>query len=269
MREARNIPFDLAIWATGFIAVVLLVLPTLVVVVMSFTNEFTLRFPPRSWSLRWYVELIENSPQIGAAALASVKVAVLATVVSTALGTLAAVSLAGRRDRWSLALDALFMSPMVFPAMSLGLALLLILSLAGIRMSLLTLAVGHIVIATPFVIRMVSAAAQQMNPALLDCASSLGASRVYAFFTVTLPLIRPGVISGAIVAFLSSIDHVPVSLMLSDPRTETLPIHLWSILEANLDVRVASVSGIIVAATIAVMLVVDRRMFVPGRGTKE
>jgi putative spermidine/putrescine transport system permease protein len=146
---------------------------------------------------------------------------------------------------------------------------LLILSLAGIRMSLITLAIGHVVIATPFVIRMVSAAAQQMNPALLDCASSLGASRFHAFVTVTLPLIRPGVISGAIVAFLSSIDHVPVSLMLSDPRTETLPIHLWSILEANLDVRVASVSGIIVAATIAVMLVVDRRMFVPGRAAKE
>ncbi|MFN7191138.1 MAG: hypothetical protein ACK5U4_06865, partial [Rhodospirillales bacterium] len=63
----------------------------------------------------------------------------------------------------------------------------------------------------------------------------------------------------------TSIDHVPVSLMLSDPRTETLPIHLWAILESNLDVRVAAVSGVIVAATVAVMLVVDRRMFVPGR----
>ncbi|MFN8757823.1 MAG: ABC transporter permease [Tagaea sp.] len=265
MREARNIPFDLAVWLAGAAAIVLLVLPTLVVVAMSFTNEFTLRFPPRSWSVRWYGELFANSPQIAAAALASFKVALIATAVSTALGTLAAVVLAGRKDRWAVALDSLFMSPMVFPAMSLGLALLLVLSLAGIRLSLLTLAVGHVVIATPFVIRMVSAAAQQMNPALLDCAASLGASRTYALFTVTLPLIRPGVVSGAIVAFLTSIDHVPVSLMLSDPRTETLPIHLWAILEANLDVRVAAVSGVIVAATVAVMLIVDRRMFVPGR----
>jgi len=194
MREARNIPFDLFVWIAGALAVVLLVLPTLVVVAMSFTNEFTLRFPPRSWSARWYLELFSNSPQILSSARASL-----------------------------------------------------------------------VVIATPFVIRMVSAAAQQMNPALLDCAASLGASRVHAFFTITLPLIRSGVVSGAIVAFLTSIDHVPVSLMLSDPRTETLPIHLWAILESNLDVRVAAVSGVIVAATVAVMLVVDRRMFVPGR----
>lgn len=265
MREARNIPFDLLVWIAGALAVVLLVLPTLVVVAMSFTNEFTLRFPPRSWSARWYLELFSNSPQILSSALASLKVAAIATLVSTVLGTLAAVALAGRKDRLSVALDAFFMSPMVFPAMSLGLALLLVLSLAGIRLSLLTLAIGHVVIATPFVIRMVSASAQQMNPALLDCAASLGASRVHAFFTITLPLIRSGVVSGAIVAFLTSIDHVPVSLMLSDPRTETLPIHLWAILESNLDVRVAAVSGVIVAATVAVMLVVDRRMFVPGR----
>lgn len=266
MREARDIPFDLAVWIAGTAAIVLLVTPTIVVVAMSFTNEFSLRFPPRSWSVRWYVELFANSPQIAATALASLKVAAMATIAATAMGTLAAVALAGRKERWAVALDAMFMSPMVFPAMSLGLALLLVLSLAGVRLSLVTLAIGHTVIATPFVVRMVSAAAQQMNPALLDCAASLGASRAYAFFTVTLPLIRPGVVAGAIVAFLSSIDHVPVSLMLADPRTETLPIHLWAILEANLDVRVAAVSGLIVAATIAVMLIVDRRMLVPGRG---
>lgn len=262
MLEFRNGVYQAVVVALALAAMVLLVAPTVVVVVMSFTGDFTLRFPPRSWSVRWYTELFQNSPQIVAAAWVSLKVAVIATVVSVVLGTLAAVSIAGRRERWAVMLDSIFMSPMVFPAMSLGLALLLVLSLAGIRLSTWTLAVGHVVIATPFVIRMVSAAAQQVNPALLDCAASLGASRVHAFLTITLPLIRSGVIAGGVVAFLSSIDHVPVSLMLSDPRTETLPIHLWTILEANLDVRVASVSGIVVAATIVVILLLDRRMFV-------
>lgn len=262
MLEFRNGVYQAVVIVLAVAAMVLLIAPTVVVVAMSFTGDFTLRFPPRSWSVRWYTELFQNSPQIVAAAWVSLKVAVIATVVSVVLGTLAAVSIAGRRERWAVALDSIFMSPMVFPAMSLGLALLLVLSLAGIRLSTWTLAVGHVVIATPFVIRMVSAAAQQVNPALLDCAASLGASRMHVFFTITLPLIRSGVIAGGVVAFLSSIDHVPVSLMLSDPRTETLPIHLWTILEANLDVRVASVSGIVVAATIVVILLLDRRMFV-------
>jgi putative spermidine/putrescine transport system permease protein len=262
MLEFRNGVYQAVVIVLAIAAMVLLVAPTVVVVVMSFTGDFTLRFPPRSWSVRWYTELFQNSPQIVAAAWVSLKVAVIATVVSVVLGTLAAVSIAGRRERWAVALDSIFMSPMVFPAMSLGLALLLVLSLAGIRLSTWTLALGHVVIATPFVIRMVSAAAQQVNPALLDCAASLGASRLHVFLTITLPLIRSGVIAGGVVAFLSSIDHVPVSLMLSDPRTETLPIHLWTILEANLDVRVASVSGIVVAATIVVILLLDRRMFV-------
>lgn len=262
MPDLRNAAWQTIVTGLAVFAMVLLVAPTIVVVVMSFTGDFTLRFPPRSWSVRWYVELVQNSPQIVASAWVSLQVAVIATFTAVVLGTLAAVSIAGRRDRWAVALDSVFMSPMVFPAMSLGLALLLVLSLAGVRLSTWTLAVGHVVIATPFVIRMVSAAAQQVNPALLDCAASLGASRLHAFVTITLPLIRPGVVAGGVVAFLSSIDHVPVSLMLADPRTETLPIHLWTILEANLDVRVASVSGLVVAATIVVILMLDRRMFI-------
>ena len=262
MPDLRNAAWQTIVTGLAVFAMILLVAPTIVVVVMSFTGDFTLRFPPRSWSVRWYVELVQNSPQIVASAWVSLQVAVIATFTAVVLGTLAAVSIAGRRDRWAVALDSVFMSPMVFPAMSLGLALLLVLSLAGVRLSTWTLAVGHVVIATPFVIRMVSAAAQQVNPALLDCAASLGASRLHAFLTITLPLIRPGVVAGGVVAFLSSIDHVPVSLMLADPRTETLPIHLWTILEANLDVRVASVSGLVVAATIVVILMLDRRMFI-------
>jgi putative spermidine/putrescine transport system permease protein len=261
MADPRNLLFGAAIWTVAGFAMLLLAAPTAIVVLMSFTGDLSLRFPPRSWSVRWYVELLENSPQILASAVVSLKVAVIATLVAATLGTLAAVAIAGRRERWAVALDAAFMSPMVFPAMSLGLALLLLLSVSGIPLSTWTLAMGHVVVVTPFVIRMVSASAQQMDPSLLDCAASLGASRAYRFFTNTLPLIRPGVLAGSVVAFLASIDHVPVSLMLSDPRTETLPIHLWAILESNLDVRVAAVSGVMVALTMAVVLMLDRRIF--------
>jgi putative spermidine/putrescine transport system permease protein len=259
MLKLRNLSYETVVGLLAAASVILLVAPTLVILVMSFTGDFLLRFPPRSWSVRWYVELFENSPQIAASAWISLQVAFISTLASTTLGTLAALAIAGRKSTWAVALDSLFMSPMVFPAMSLGLALLL-LSMLGLRPSLWSLTVGHTVIVTPFVIRMVSAAVQQLNPVLLDCSASLGARRTFTFFNVTLPLIRPGLLGGAVIAFLTSIDHVPVSLMLSDPRVETLPVNLWILLDSNLDVRVASVSGIIVAITLVVILVLDRRM---------
>lgn len=183
-----------------------------------------------------------------------------ATIAAGTLGTLAALAIAGKRSNWAVALDAFFMSPMVFPAMSLGLAMLLLLSALGMRPALWALAIGHTVIVTPFVIRMVSASVQQLNRSLLDASSSLGAGRLFTFFHVTLPLIRPGLVGGGVIAFLSSIDHVPVSLMLSDPRIETLPVNMWILLDTNLDVRVASISGVIVAITLLVILLLDRRL---------
>ncbi len=259
-RALRNLGYESVIGLLALASVLLLVAPTLIILVMSFTGDMLLRFPPRSWSGRWYLELVENSPQLLASAWVSIQVALIATIAAGTLGTLAALAIAGKRSNWAVALDAFFMSPMVFPAMSLGLAMLLLLSALGMRPALWALAIGHTVIVTPFVIRMVSASVQQLNRSLLDASSSLGAGKLFTFFHVTLPLIRPGLVGGGVIAFLSSIDHVPVSLMLSDPRIETLPVNMWILLDTNLDVRVASISGVIVAITLLVILLLDRRL---------
>ena len=177
MLSLRNLSFEIVIRLMAASVVLLLVAPTLVVVAMSFTGDQLLHFPPRSWSVHWYAELIERSPEIAAAAWTSLQVAVIATAVSLGLGTLATLAIAGRRSGWAVALDAVFMSPMVFPAMSLGLALLLLLSVAGVRPTLWSLAIGHTVIVTPYVVRLVSASVQQLNRGLLDSSASLGATR--------------------------------------------------------------------------------------------
>jgi putative spermidine/putrescine transport system permease protein len=184
------------------------------------------------------------------------------------LGTAAALGIARSGSTWARLLDSLFMSPMVLPAMAFGLALLMVFSLMSVRLSIWTLTVGHIVICTPFVIRMVSAAVQQLNPLLDDCSLSLGASRLYTLRRITLPLISRGVFAGCFVAFLSSFDHVPVSLFLSDARTEVLPIKLWQILEASLDVRVAAVSGVIVVVTLFGLILAER-LFGLGANVQE
>jgi putative spermidine/putrescine transport system permease protein len=147
---------------------------------------------------------------------------------------------------------------MVLPAMAFGLSLLMVFNLVGIRLSIATLVLGHIVVCVPFVIRMVGASLQQLDPQLANCSLSLGASRWYTFRRITLPLIQRGIFASCFVAFLSSFDNVPVSLFLADARTEVLPIKLWAILEGSLDVRVAAVSGLIVITTLAGLVLAER-----------
>ncbi len=207
--------------------------------------------------MRWYVELL-NSDEIIQPALTSLKVAVLATIGSGILGTAAALGIARSKSKIARLLDSLFMSPMVLPAMAFGLSLLLVFNILAIRLSTATLVLGHVIVCVPYVIRMVGASVQQLNPALITASLSLGASRWYTFRRITLPLIRRGIVAGGFVAFLSSFDNVPISLFLADARTEVLPIKLWAILEGSLDVRVAAVSGLVVITTLIGLVIAER-----------
>jgi len=249
--------FSAVVAGIALVAMLLLLAPTVVVVIVSFTGGFTLKFPPPSWSLRWY-RALASSDEIIAPALTSLKVALCATFGAGTLGTAAALAIARSRHPLARALDALFMSPMVLPAMAFSLSLLIVFNLLSIRLSVATLVVGHVVICTPFIIRMVGASAQQLNLSLIESSVVLGAGAWYTFRRITLPLIMRGVTAGCFVAFLSSFDNIPVSLFLADARTEVLPIKLWSILEAGLDVRVAAVSGVIVATTLIGMFLAER-----------
>ncbi len=249
--------FDVVMGTLATLAVVLLLAPTVIVLLTSFTRSPSLRFPPDGFSFRWYAALAD-ADQLQHAAWNSLVVALIATVASVALGTPAALALARTRARWARTLDSLFMSPLLLPALAFGFAALMAFSLAGIRLSLLTLAAGHTVVCAPFVLRTTIAALAQLDPALLDSSASLGAGRVYTFRRITLPLIGRGIGAGAFLAFMASFDNVPVSLFLSDARTEVLPIHLWQIIDTNLDVRAAAASGVLIVTTLALMLLAER-----------
>jgi len=256
-RSLRDHGYSATISLLAGFSMLLLLLPTAVVLIISFTGGITLKFPPPSWSVRWYVELL-NSDEIIQPAITSLKVAVLATIGACILGTAGALGIARSKSRLARILDALFMSPMVLPAMAFGLSLLLVFNMLAIRLSMATLVLGHIIICVPYVIRMVGASLQQLNPVLITCSLSLGASRWYTFRHITLPLIKRGIVASGFVAFLSSFDNVPVSLFLADARTEVLPIKLWAIMEGSLDVRVAAVSGIVVITTLIGLVIAER-----------
>jgi putative spermidine/putrescine transport system permease protein len=239
-------------------ALLLLVAPTLIVLVTSFTSAFSLKFPPPGYSLRWYEALLFDSPEIVEAAWVSFKVAGIATLASVLLGTSAALGLARRREAWARLVDSLFMSPLMLPTLALGLALLVLFNLAGTGLSVATLVAGHIAITSPYVLRTTSAALQQLDPALAESAMSLGASPRRVLFTITLPLVAPGIAAGAFIGFMASFDNVAISLLLSDARSEVLPIRLWHIIEASLDVRAAAASGLLIAATVVLGVVMER-----------
>lgn len=250
-------------WVVGLLAclaILILVGPVLIVIATSFTTTQTLRFPPPGLSLRWYQELFDpvRSAQIHIAAWNSVWVASAATIAGMVMSVMAAISVARVSRPSARLLEASFLSPLVLPALSYGLAALMFFSVLGIRPSLNLLIAGHLVVVAPFIFRTTLASLTQLDATLLEASQSLGASRLYAFRRITLPLIAPGIAAGCFLAFVSSMDNVPVSLFLSTARTGMLPIRLWGMMESTLDVRIAAVAGVLIIATLFLMLVMDR-----------
>lgn len=250
--------FGIVLGVLGVVAMLLLIAPTVIVLITSFTSAFSLKFPPPGYSTRWYEALWNDSPEIIAAALLSLEVAALATALSTLLAVAAALALARQRAVWARFLDSIFMSPLMLPTLALGLALLMMFNLMDQGLSRFTLVAGHVAICAPYILRTTAASLSQLDPVLLESARSLGARPFFAFRTVTLPLVLPGVAAGAFIAFMASFDNVAISLFLSDARSEVLPIRMWHIIESNLDVRAAAVSGVLIGATIALGILMER-----------
>ena len=172
--------------------------------------------------------------------------------------TAAALGIARTRAAWSKAAEGAFLAPLVLPGIAYGLAALMFFSWLRVPSSFWLLVAGHAMIATPFALRTVGASAAGLDPALLDASAALGASPWRTFRRVVLPLIAPGVAAGAFLAFVSSLDNVPVSLFLSSAENDMLPIRMWGMMETALDVRVAAVSGLLVAAAFLLLLLMDR-----------
>lgn len=249
--------FRLVFGAIALVGLFFLVFPTIVVLGTSFTASETLRFPPEGFSFHLYQDLA-RAEQIHAAALNSLIVATITTALSVVLGVSGALAIGRSNALWARILDSVFMSPLFLPAIAFGFAALMWFSLLGVKLSLFTLVMGHTIVCVPFVIRTTVAALSQMNSALLESSMSLGAGRFYTFRRVTLPLIKSGVISGGFLAFMASFDNVPVSLFLTDPRVEVLPIYLWQIINSQLDARAAAAAAFLIIITVILLALMEK-----------
>ena len=247
-------PRALATYFTGL--VVLLYLPLAVLLLFSFNAGTTLSFPVQNLSLHWYQKLFD-SPEVLRAAKNSIIVAVGSGSAATLLGTAVAILLTRFRFRSEGFLFALAMLPLVVPAVVLAVALLVLFLAIGIDRSLLTVAVGHTVVALPFVVLIVTARLAGFDRDLEDAAMDLGARYPKVLAAIVLPLIAPAVVSAWLVAFTVSLDEFALALFLAG-NDATFPVYLFSQLRfaSRLPVMIA-LAVLLMAATLVLVLAAE------------
>jgi putative spermidine/putrescine transport system permease protein len=239
-----------ALWVITIFTLIFLIAPSLIVIPMSFSAGETLSFPPPGYSLRWY-ENFFTQPEWQSAARNSVIVAVLTTIVATILGTGVSIALMrGSVPARNLA-TSLFLTPMIVPAIVTAVAVYGLYVRFRLVGTIQGLVLAHTVLALPFVMINVSAVLQGMDIRLEHAARSLGATPVRTFFLVTLPLIRPGILAGALFAFITSFDELVVALFTSGDRAATLPVQIWSGLRFEINPTVAAVSTLLIVLSTA------------------
>lgn len=249
----------LAWWALRALCVgvlVFLLLPILVIVPLSFSDSSFLVYPIPGWSLKWYHNLF-GSAEWARAAKNSFIIAPAATLVATSLGTLAAVGLARTNFPFKGLLMSLLIAPMVVPIVVVGVSTYLFFAPLGLADSYTALIIVHAALGAPFVLTTVLATLQSFDNNLVRASLGLGASPLRTFFRITLPVIAPGVISGALFAFATSFDEVVVVLFLAGPDQLTLPRQMFNGIRENISPTIAAVATLLIIFTTALLLALE------------
>ncbi len=257
---AYSTPLDkLGWWALRALCVgvlVFLLLPILVIIPLSFSESSFLVYPIPGWSLKWYHNLFESA-EWARAAKNSFIIAPAATVLATALGTLAAVGLARTDFPFKGLLMSLLIAPMVVPIVVVGVSTYLFFAPLGMADSYVSLIIVHAALGAPFVLTTVLATLQGFNQNLVRASLSLGESPLRTFFRITLPVIAPGVVSGALFAFATSFDEVVVVLFLAGPEQLTLPRQMFNGIRENISPTIAAVATLLIIFTTSLLLVLE------------
>ncbi len=241
-----------------------LVAPTLVIVPISFAGKKSLVFPPQGLSLQWYGNFFTN-PQWFGSLLVSLRVALLVSALATVIGTMAAIGIEKMANRTAGVIRAILITPMIVPGVVLAVGIYAVYLDAHLVGTWTGYVLAHTLLAIPFVVIAVGANLAVFDARLEVAAASLGASRLATFFTVTLPLILPGILSGALFAFSTSFDEVIVSLFINSPQLTTLPVQIFASLTRDADPTVAAVGTL---AFIFTTLVIGSGLLIGNRGAR-
>ncbi|MGW3472375.1 ABC transporter permease [Saccharopolyspora sp. NPDC000995] len=251
MRES-GIGWGLKVWVA--VVAALLLGPTLVVIPMSFGDAQTFEFPPRQWSLRWYREFFSSSEWMRSL-LTSVQIGLLVALAATILGVAAAFALNRAGWRGSGIVRSAMMAPMIVPGIVVAVATYGIFLRWQLNGTALGFVLAHTVLAVPFVVTSVGTSLAGYDRTVETASASLGANRVTTFLRVTLPLVLPGVASGFVFAFVTSLDEVVIALFLQTPDIRTLPVQMYDSITLQIDPTIAAASSLIVVATTVVLII--------------
>jgi len=247
----------LAYYAFNGGIVFFLLVPIAIIAVFALNPTPYIAFPPVGVSLRWFAKFFASADFMNSLWL-SLRVATVVVVLATVIGALAALAIARGNLPGARLLTAVFLSPLMLPAILTGLALFQVFMLAGIGRPLWGLVIGHTLVAVPYVLRTTLAVLHDFDRRIEEAAAVLGAPPARVFREVTLPLIRPGVMAGGIFAFIVSFDQFPISLFLVVPNGETLPVVLFNYIRFDLDGAIAAASMVSIAVALAVVFALER-----------
>ncbi|QEW05501.1 ABC transporter permease [Nitrincola iocasae] len=237
--------------------------PLFVIIPLSFNAEpyfsFTqkmLTLDPEGYSLRWYQDFFTSEAWLHSIKN-SILIAIASTILATVLGTIAALGLSSRFMPYRSVVMAVLISPMIVPVIISGAGMFFFFSDVGLAQTYLGVILAHTALGIPFVVITVTATLTGFDQSLVRAAASMGANPTTTFFKVILPLVLPGVISGALFAFATSFDEVVVVLFISGPQQSTMPIQMWSGIRESISPTILAVATILVLLSIAMLTTVE------------
>ncbi len=252
-RPPSTFPFAAIVaWAT----ILLMIFPIAILYPLSFSDAPYLQFPPAEYSTRWYENYFARRDWVRPTII-SFEVGFIVMIFGTVIGTAAAVALARGSFAGKKLVLGLLLSPIIVPTIISAVALYYVFATLGLVGTRTGLVLAHLILAVPFVIVVVASALERVDPALEQAAGTLGATRFTTFRKVTLPLIRPAVITAALFAFLASFDEVVIAIFLSGVRIKTLPKRMWDGIREEIDPTTAAVAALLVTLTVVLIILAE------------
>lgn len=237
--------------------VIFILAPLAMVIAVSFTDKGYLSLPTNGLSLRWFRAILDN-PAFIDAFWVSVWLAFVSATVAVIISVPAALAIARHKFFGRDAIAAFLLSPLMIPHLVLGVAFLQFYSKIGLGGSFYGLAAAHIILITPYGLRLALASATGLSMDAEHAARTLGANRFTVFRKITLPLILPGVAGGWMLSFITSFDELTMSVFVASPSTTTLPVRMYHHITQTIDPLIASVSTVLIVLTFVLMMILDR-----------
>lgn len=256
MRQ-RSGPASVLLYGVTGMTVLFILLPLAVTMALSVSETRFVSFPPKGFTLDWYGAVLRD-PEFRTSLAYSLCLAGGATLGALLLGIPAAFSLVRFPVPAGSAIRSVLLSPLIFPVLITGLALLQIFSSLGWGNVPVNLLIAHILVTSPYVVRTVTASLMLSDVTLEEAARTLGADRWRTFRRVTLPQIAPGVAAGSLFAFMVSFDNFPVSMWLADARNEPVPMLIYRRVSNLFDPSVAAMSTLLIGLAVLVVLIMER-----------